>query len=106
MNKYIKTDIEQGIQYLKSGIMNVLSGIESGEIEEIILEGPIALKLIIDCAEKRGWKTDPDMDWDWTNGWQIDYWYRMITNNGKFVDISGSVLEGDNVKLTVNHDDE
>ena len=63
MNKYIKTDIEQGIQYLKSGIMNVLSGIESGKIEEIILEGPIALKLIIDCAEERGWEEDMD-DWD------------------------------------------
>ena len=31
MNKYIKTDIEQGIQYLKVGIMNALSNIESGE---------------------------------------------------------------------------
>lgn len=105
MNKYIKTDIEQGIKYLKTGIMNVLSDIESGEIEEIILEGPIALKLIIDCAEERGWETDPNMDC-WTNGWEIDYWYRMITNNSKFVDIEGSILGINNIKLSVNHDDE
>jgi len=101
MNKFIKTDIEQGIKYLKTGIMNALSDIESGEIEEIVLEGPIALKFIINCAEERGWKTDPDMDWDWTNGWQIDYWYYMITNNGKSVRIAGSILESDNVTLTL-----
>ena len=37
MNKYIKTDIDQGIQYLKVGIMNALAAIESDEEEEIIL---------------------------------------------------------------------
>ena len=106
MNKFIKTDIEQGLAHLKVGIMNTLADIESGAIEEITLEGPIALKLIINCAEERGWKTDPDMDWDWTNGWELDYWYRMITYNNKFVDISGSILAGDNVNLSVNHDHE
>ena len=106
MNKYIEYDIEQGIKYLKTGIMNVLEGIESGEIDEIVLKGPIALKLIIDCAIERGWKTDPDMDWDWTNGWQLDYWYWMITSNNKLIDISGSILEGNSVKIEVNHDNE
>ena len=41
-----------------------------------------------------------------TNGWELDYWYRMITYNNKFVDISGSILAGDNVNLSVNHDHE
>ena len=31
MHKYIKTDIEQGLKYLKVGIMNALANIESGE---------------------------------------------------------------------------
>lgn len=106
MNKYIETDIEQGLKYLKTAIMNTLADIESGEEDEITLKGPIALKLVIDCAEERGWVTDPDMDWDWTNGWQIDYWYWMLTPDEKRIDISGSVLENDGITISVNHDDE
>ena len=103
MNKYIETDIEQGLKYIKVGIMNALADIESGEENEIRLKGPIALKLIIDCAEERGWKEDPDMDWDWTNGWQVDYFYYMITPLNKKVGIYGSLLEGDNVKLIIDN---
>ena len=107
MNKYIKSDIEQGLKYLKAGVMNALANIESGEEEEITLDGPIALKFIIDCAKERGWLTDPDMDWDcWINGWEINYWYWMITPNKKRIDICGSVLEDNSVYLTVNHHDE
>lgn len=106
MNKYIKSDIEQGLKYLKIGIMNALSDIESGICDEINLEGPIALKLVIDCAEERGWKTDPDMNWDWTSDWPVVYTYTMITNTGKFVYIDGSVLENNIITLTVNYDDE
>lgn len=104
MNKYIKTDIEQGIKYLKIGIMNALSAIESGEVKEITLDASIALSLIIKCAEERGWITDPDMDWDWTNGWEIDYWYTMKTPNEKYIDISGSVLNSNKINLKVNQD--
>lgn len=106
MNKYIKTDIEQGLQYLKTGVMNALADIESGEEEELQLDGPIALSFIIKCAEERGWKEDPDMDWDWTNGWEVDYFYYMITPNKQRVGIYGSLLEEYNVQLKVDHDDE
>ena len=105
MNKYIKTDIEQGLKYLKVGVMNALADIESGEENEICLKGPIALKFIIDCAEERGWKEDPDMDWDWTNGWQVDYFYYMITSFNKKVGIYGSLLESNNVRLIVDNED-
>lgn len=105
-SKFIKTDIEQGLKYLKVGIMNALAEIESGASEDITLDGPIALKLIIDCAEERGWKEDPDMDWDWTNGWEVDYSYYMITPNNQPVCICGSLLCGNSVSLTVTHDDE
>lgn len=105
MNSYIKTDIEQGLQYLKVGVMNTLADIESGEENEIVLNGPIALQFIIDCAKERGWANDPDMDWDWTNGWEVDYWYHMITPNQKRVVISSALLEGRKVKLRVCDDE-
>lgn len=104
MNKYIKTDIEQGLKYLKVGVMNALSDIESEKENEISLDGPIALSFIIKCAEERGWKEDPDMDWDWTNGWEVDYFYYMITPLNKKVGIYGSLLESDNVRLVVDNE--
>lgn len=102
MNKYIESDIEQGLKYLKVGVMNALADIEFGEENEIRLKGPVALKFIIDCAKERGWKEDPDMDWDWTNGWQVDYFYYMITPNKKRVAIYGSLLEGDKTELRID----
>ena len=104
MNKYIESDIEQGLKYLKVGVMNALADIESGEEDEISLDGPIALSFIIKCAEERGWKEDPDMDWDWTNGWEVDYFYYMITPLNKKVGIYGSLLESDNVRLVVDNE--
>lgn len=95
MNKYIKTDIEQGIQYLKAGIMNALVDLESGEEKGISFETSLPLRLIIKCAEERGWKEDMD-DWDWTNGWEVDYCYRMIHPDikDKCLHIDGSLLCG------------
>ena len=103
MNKYIKSDIEQGIQYLKVGIMNALSDIEFGKEKEIRFETDLPLQLIIKCAEERGWKEDMEGDWDWTNGWQVDYWYYMkFPNKNIRLMISGSLLEG-NTKLIIDN---
>ena len=105
MNKYIKTDIEQGFTFLKIAINNALTDLEEGREKEIRFEAPIPLQLIIKCAEERGWKEDMD-GWDWTNGWQVDYWYYMkFPNKNIRLMISGSLLEG-NTKLIVNRDDE
>jgi hypothetical protein len=90
MNKYIKTDIDQGIQYLKVGIMNALSDIESGEEKEICFETSLPLQLIIKCAEERGWKEDMD-------GW----YYTKFPNKNIRLMISGSLLEG-NTKLIID----
>lgn len=93
MNKYIKTDIEQGITFLKIAINNALYDLEEGYEREIKFEAPIPLQLIIKCAEDRGWKSNPINDW--TNGWSIDYWYRMIhPNRIDYLSIDGSLLEG------------
>lgn len=94
MNKYIKTDIEQGIQYLKAGIMNALSDLKTGVEEEIRFEVPLPLQLIIKCAEERGWEDDHEDDW--TNGWEVDYCYRMIHPDikDKCLHIDGSLLCG------------
>ena len=104
MNKYIKTDIEQGIQYLKVGIMNALADLESGKEKEIRFETSLPLQLIVECAEERGWEEDMD-DWDWTNGWQVDYWYYMkFPNKDISLMISGSLLEG-NTELIIDNDE-
>ena len=93
MNKYIKSDIEQGIQYLKVAINNALADLEEGREKEIRFETSIPLQLIIHCAEERGWESNP-ID-DWTNGWEMDYWYRMIHPNRKdYLSINGSLLCG------------
>jgi len=97
MNKYIKTDIEQGFKYLKTGVMNALSDLENGTEKEINFEFPVPLQLVIDCAEERGWKDDHDDDW--TNGWEVDYCYLMIHPDieDKYLAISGSLLQGKTV---------
>ena len=56
MNKYIKSDIEQGLKYLKVGIMNALNDIESGKEKIIILGDYIPFSLIVGCAEEKGWE--------------------------------------------------
>ena len=102
MNKYIKTDIEQGITFLKIAINNALYDLEEGNEKEICFEAPIALQLIIECAEEKGWEEDMD-DWDWTNGWEVDYWYRMVHPDIKdtCLHINGSLLCG-NTSLSID----
>ena len=94
MNKYIKSDIEQGISFLKIAINNALSDLEEGREKEIRFEVPLPLQLIIKCAEERGWEDDNEDDW--TNGWEVDYFYRMINPNikDKCLGIGGSLLCG------------
>jgi hypothetical protein len=104
MNKYIKIDIEQGISFLKVAINNALSDLEEGREKEIRFETSLPLQLIIQCAEERGWEEDM-VDWDWTNGWQVDYWYYMkFSNKNIRLMISGSLLEGNTKLITENNE--
>ena len=107
MNKYIKIDVEQGMTFLKAAIMNALSDLETGVEKEIHFEVSLPLQLIIKCAEERGWKEDMEGDdWDWTNGWQVDYfYYTKFPNENIRLMISGSLLEG-NTSLIIDDDDE
>ena len=105
MNKYIKSDIEQGMTFLKIAINNALADLEEGKEKEIRFETSLPLQLIIQCAEERGWKEDMDDDWDWTNGWQVDYWYYMkFSSKNIRLMIFGSLLEG-NTKLIIEEND-
>ena len=99
MNKYIKTDIEQGISFLKVAINNALSDLEEGREKEIRFETDLPLQLIIQCAEERGWEDDHEDDW--TNGWELDYFYRMTNPNikDKCLGIGGSLLCGNNTYI-------
>ena len=54
MNKYIKSDVEQGMSLLKVAINNALSDLEEGREKEIKFETSLPLQLIIQCAESRG----------------------------------------------------
>ena len=94
MNKYIKSDVEQGMSLLKVAINNALSDLEEGREKEIKFETSLPLQLIIQCAESRGWEDDHDDDW--TNGWEVDYFYKMVNPNieDKCLGISGSLLCG------------
>ena len=94
MNKYIKTDIEQAIVLLKIAINNALVDLETGREKEIHFGCSLPLLLIIHCAEDRGWEDAHDDDW--TNGYEVDYSYRMINPNikDKCLGISGSLLCG------------
>ena len=64
MNENIKTNIEQGIQYLKVGIIDALSSLESKKEKTIRFETPLPLQLIIWCAEERGWEDNMDDEFD------------------------------------------
>lgn len=103
MNKYIKTDIEQGLKYLKAGIMNALSDIEKGEEKEIILGNHVPFSLVIECAESRGWTRDDYYDLDY-NGWECDTWYHMIAPNGKNIIISGCLFKGIETKISESNE--
>lgn len=100
MNKYIKTDIEQGLQYLKTGIMNALADIENGNEKEIVLGDHIPFSLVVECAEDRGWEGDTSYDFD-INGWECDCWYYIILPNKTKVCISSCLWKGQDTKISV-----
>lgn len=104
MNKYIQTDIEQAITLLKIAINNALLDLETGEEKEIHFGCDIPLSLIIHCAKDRGWEDDMN-DWDWTDGWKVNYWYYMkFSNKDIHLTISGSLLEG-KTKLIIDNNE-
>lgn len=107
MNKYIKTDIEQGLKYLKTGIMNALSNIENGEEKEIILGDFVPFSLIVKCAEERGWESwSDDLSEDFnTNGWEGDCWYDMrLPNSDTKITIYSCLWKGQETKIYIEHE--
>lgn len=101
MNKYIKTDIEQGLQYLKTGIMNALADIESGEEKEINFGDYIPFSLIKHCCEERNYLESDDFE---TNGRDCDCWYRITTPFGKKVCIESNLWYGTS-KIYIDEND-
>lgn len=91
MNKYIKTDIEQGLQYLKIGIMNALDSIENGEKKEIILGNYIPFSLIRLCTEERGYSESDNFI---INRWDCDCLYYITSPSGKDICIQSNLWYG------------
>ena len=64
MNKYIKTDIENGYTYLKIGVKNALNDIDNGKEKEIEFGHPVPLSLIKECLREMLWAiVDTDPEW-------------------------------------------
>lgn len=105
MNKFIRTDIEQGLILLRTAIHNALNDIENGIEAEIILGDYVPFSLVVDCAEKRGWKNDDYYDFD-TNGWECDCWYHMVTPNNKSVEIWSCLWKGQETRIRINNNED
>ena len=103
MNKYIKTDIEQGLILLKAAINNALYDIESGIEDEIILGDYVPFSLVVECAEQRGWKEDLYHEFE-TNGFQYDCWYYMITPNNLDIEIWSCLWKGQETRIRLSND--
>ena len=104
MNALINSDIANAMVLLRAAINNALADLEEDREKEIRFETSLPLQLIIQCAESRGWEEDMN-DWDWTNGWQVDYWYYMkFPNKNIRLMISGSLLEG-NTNLIIDNNE-
>lgn len=103
MNKYIRTDIEQGLILLNAAINNALNDIENNVEVEIILGKHVPFSLVVECAEKRGWKNDDYYDFE-TNGWECDCWYHMITPENKSVEIWSCLWNGQATRIRVNNE--
>lgn len=103
MNKYIKTDIETGLSYLRTGIMNTLAAIEEGEVNEITLGHHVPFSLVVKCATSRGWIEDKDSKFDF-DGWEVNCVYYMITPTDKHVIIESSLWNGLPTKILIDND--
>ncbi len=101
MNKYIKTDIETGLSYLRLGIMNALSAIEEGEATEITLGHHVPFSLVVKCATSRGWVAEDKLDYD---GWEINCVYFMVTPTNKHAIIESSLWNGLPTKILIDND--
>lgn len=101
MNKYIKTDIETGLSYLRLGIMNALSAIEEGEVTEITLGEHVPFSLVVNCAIHRGWIAEDELDYD---GWEINCVYFMVTPTNKHAIIESCLWDGLPTKILIDND--
>ena len=84
MNKYIESDIENGIKQMRIGAMNALYDIDSGETDFIDLDN-IPTGLLINCIEKSKWEINLN---------------RPFTN--EFIYIFGKSLSGKSI--SIEHD--
>lgn len=51
LKKYIESDIESGISYMRAGLMNALSKVRNKEVEYLEFEKHIPFSLIKECCE-------------------------------------------------------
>jgi hypothetical protein len=108
MNKFIKSDIEQGLRYFRTGIMNALADIENGNEKEIELGEFVPFSLVVKCAEERGWESwSYDLSEDFnTYGLEGDCWYTMRLPNTEIkVTIYSCLWKGQKTAIRIDEND-
>ena len=100
-------NIEQGLEYLREGIIEALIKIENGE-NEVILGQHVPFSLVVECAEKRGWEGYTDeLDSDFnTNGWEVDCWYHMVLPNPNNIKVTIASCLWQGLTTTIYREDE
>lgn len=74
MNKFIETDIINGIKLLTCAVSNILNSLDSMEIDSFKFGPYISASLVEKCMVDLGWKQDGDI------------WYSTSSRNFIFTD--------------------
>lgn len=71
MNKYIESDISDGIKSIKIGLMNAIGDVLRDEIDEIIFKKHIPVSLVLECCKE--FKIPKDNYNEYLSNWKIEY---------------------------------
>ena len=99
MDKYIESDLHNGLVYLRCAIMNMIDVLVSNEeCKEISYEKYIPFSLVRECFEDLGYEVIRDFE---TNGWDCDCWIYYKKNNKEIV-VQGNLYYG-TLKMWINN---
>lgn len=92
MNGFVSFDLKNGSDFIRLGIMNILSALENNEIKTINLGDTVKYSIIIKCLEERGYHHTDQYDYLSNTSEFYDYW-EFPNDKNKCICIEGSVLD-------------
>lgn len=101
MNRFIETDITNGLLYIKAAIMNALYELDNGDETELSLNTYVPYLLIRDCLDSSGWISQGDYR---AHGQTVDFCEHWMSPTGKIIEVSGSFLAHDNLTFYIDND--